>query len=228
MAKLPSLIPKPRFAVVLAAQLLILVLAPILQRETHPALSRMLALVGLFIPVLAVAAVGDAGRPRLIAIGLAILCALTSADALTGIIRLPAAARIATVLVFLAYTTWRLLVGVVHSRNVTPDVIAGAMASYMLVGITWAIAYGFLETIRPGSIHGLAEGSATLDFPTLIYFSFITMLSIGYGDVTPVSTMARMMAVLEGLLGMAFTTIIMAVLVAGHLRGQGEGDRRGE
>ena len=72
MAKLRSFIPKPRFTVVLAAQLLILVLAPILQHEAHPALSRMLGFVGLFVPVLAVAVAGDVGRPRHIAIGLAI------------------------------------------------------------------------------------------------------------------------------------------------------------
>jgi len=104
---------------------------------------------------------------------------------------------------------------------------AGALASYMLVGLTWAIAYGFLETVRPGSIHGLAEGGASLDFPTLMYFSYITMLTIGYGDITPLSAAARMMAVLEGLLGMTFTTIIMAVLVAGHLRRPDERDPGG-
>jgi len=228
MAKLRSFIPKPRFTVVLAAQLLILVLTPVLQQETHPALSRMLGFVGLFVPVLAVAVAGDSILHRRIAIGLAILCVLVSADTLTGVVQLPAPARIATVLVFLAYTTSRMLLGVVRSRKVTADVIAGALASYMMVGLTWAIAYGSLETLRPGSIHGLAEGRTYLDFPTLIYFSYITMLTIGYGDITPVSATARMMAVLEGLLGMAFTTIIMAVLVAGHLRGQDEGDRRGE
>jgi hypothetical protein len=227
MAKLRSFLPKPRFTVVLAAQLLILVLAPILQHEAHPALSRMLGFVGLFVPVLAVAVAGDVGRPRRIAIGLAILCALTSADSLTGIIQLPAPARIATVLVFLAYTTSRLMLGVVRSRNVTADVIAGALASYMMVGLTWAFAYGILETVQPGSIHGLAEGNASLDFPTLMYFSYITLLTIGYGDITPLSAVARMMAVLEGLLGMTFTTIIMAVLVAAHLRGQDERDPGG-
>jgi hypothetical protein len=97
----------------------------------------------------------------------------------------------------------------------------------MMVGLTWAIAYGILETVQPGSIHGLAEGNASLDFPTLMYFSYITLLTIGYGDITPLSAVARMMAVLEGLLGMTFTTIIMAVLVAAHLRGQDERDPGG-
>jgi hypothetical protein len=87
----------------------------------------------------------------------------------------------------------------------------------MMVGLTWAFAYGFLETVSPGSIHGLSEGRSPLDFPALLYFSYITLLSIGYGDIAPLSATARMMAVLEGLAGMAFTTIILAVLVAAYL-----------
>ncbi len=222
MARFRPNIPKPRFTAVLAVLLLILFLAPIIQDQARPGLSRMLDLLGLFIPLLALAAVGDSPLRRWIASGLAILCILVSADSITGFIRLPAPARIAPLLIFLAYATWRLLLGVVRSRNVTPDVIAGALSSYILVGLTWAVAYGFLETIRPGSIRGLAEGSAALDFPTLTYFSYITMLTIGYGDITPVSATARMLAVLEGLLGMTFTTIILAVLVAAHLRRQDE------
>jgi hypothetical protein len=222
MAKPAWALPKPRFAVVLAALLLILILAPVLQQEVHPALSRMLDLLGFFVPVLAVSVAGDATRPRRIAIGLAILCALGSADSMLGLVQIPLAARIGILVVFLAYTTSRLLSGVARSRKVTADVIAGALAGYMMVGLTWATAYGFLETLWPGSIRGLAEGGASLDFPTLLYFSYITLLTIGYGDITPASPPARTMAVLEGLLGMAFTTIVLAVLVAAHLRHQDE------
>jgi hypothetical protein len=119
--------------------------------------------------------------------------------------------------IFLAYTTYRLLVGVVRSPAVTGDVIAGALAAYMMVGLTWSFAYGLLETVWPGSIHGLSEGGSPLDFPSLLYFSYITLLSIGYGDITPLSATARMLTVVEGLVGMAFTTIILAVLVTAYL-----------
>jgi hypothetical protein len=218
MKKLRAIIPQPHFVAVLLSLLLILVLAPVLQGTAHPAMARMLGVLGLFVPVLAVAAAGDSGRPRRIAIGLAILCVLTSADAMAGLTRLPPQIGIAAMLALLVFTTGRVLAGVARSREVTGDVIAGALASYMMVGLTWAIAYGLLETVRPGSIRGLAEGSAALDFPTLLYFSYITLLTIGYGDITPLSAPARMITVLEGLIGMAFTTVILAVLVAGHLR----------
>jgi len=211
--------------VVLGCLLLILVLAPAIQHETHPAMTRMLGGLGLFVPILAVAAAEEERRSRRFALGLAIACALTSADTMVGFSHLPPQIGIGVCLIFLAYTTFRLLMGVVRSRTVTGDVIAGALSSYLMVGLTWTFAYGLLETVRPGSIQGINEGSALLDFPTLLYFSYITLLTIGYGDITPLTAVARMMAVIEGLLGMTFTTVIMAVLVAGHLRHREVPDR---
>jgi len=218
MKTIVSRIPRLRFVVILGFLLLILVLAPALQQEARPGMSRMLGLLGLLVPILALAAIDAPGRPRRIAIALAGLCLLASADNLAGFSHLPPQIGIALCVLFLAYTTFRLFAGVVASPTVTADVIAGALASYMLVGLTWAFAYGLLETVRPGSTHGLAEGGAALDFPSLLYFSYITLLTIGYGDITPLSATARMMTVVEGLLGMGFTTVVLAVLVAGHLR----------
>ena len=218
MTPLVERIPRLRFVVILGFLLLILVLAPALQQEARPGMSRMLELLGLLVPILALAAIDAPGASRRVAITLAILCLIASADNLAGFSHLPPQIGISLCVLFLAYTTLRLFIGVVASPTVTADVIAGALASYMLVGLTWAFAYGLLETVRPGSIHGLAEGSAPLDFPSLLYFSYITLLTIGYGDITPLSATARMMTVVEGLLGMAFTTIVLAVLVAAHLR----------
>ena len=221
MKPIVSRIPRLRFVVILAFLLLILVLAPALQQEARPGMSRMLGLLGLLVPILALAAIDAPGVSRRVAIALAALCLLANADTLAGFSHLPPQIGIALCVLFLAYTTVRLFVGVVASPTVTADVIAGALASYMLVGLTWAFAYGLIETVRPGSIHGLAEGGAPLDFPSLLYFSYITLLTIGYGDITPLSATARMMTVLEGLLGMAFTPIVLAVLVAAHLRHRG-------
>ena len=92
----------------------------------------------------------------------------------------------------------------------------------VLVGLTWAFAYGLLETIQPGSIRGLESALGSADFSGLLYFSYITQLTIGYGDITPVSAVARVLAVLEGLAGMIFTTVVLATLVAGYLLHRGD------
>jgi hypothetical protein len=181
-----------------------------------PPAGRALSLLGLVVPVLAVAAASDTRSHRRTAIILAVLCAAANADGLAHVTNLPREVGAAAALLFLAYTTYLLLNGVLRSRCVTSDVIAGALASYLMIGLTWAIAYGLVETMAPGSI--VAPGSAPVDLQTVVYFSFITLMTIGFGDVTPLSTAARTLAVFEGLIGVAFTTIILAVLVAILLR----------
>jgi hypothetical protein len=212
-----SLLPRPRFIVVLLLLLLIIVVAPFVQSVSRPSVARALAICGLLVPLVAIAASGTAGRQRRIALVLATLCVLTSADGLAGLTGLPPQLGIVMSLVFLAYATARMIAGVARSTRGTGDVLAGALASYIMVGLTWAFAYGLLETVRPGSIRGLEGAGIGQDFPTLLYFSYITQLTIGYGDITPLTPVARTMAVLEGLVGMAFTTVILATLVAAYL-----------
>jgi hypothetical protein len=220
------LVPRPRFIVVLLLLLLIIILAPLVQQVSRPSVARALELCGLLVPLLAMAAAGDTGRHRHIAIALAVLCILTSADGLAGLTGLPPQLAIVMSLLFLAYTTVRMMAGVARSTRVTGDVLAGALASYLMVGLTWAFAYGLLETVRPGSIRGVEGAGIGQDFPTLLYFSYITQLTIGYGDITPLTPVARTMAVLEGLMGMAFTTVILATLVAAYLTQRpGDGTR---
>lgn len=222
---MPSL-PRPRFVVVLILLLVILVLAPLLQQASRPTVARALSLFGLLVPLMALAAAGGGVRQRRIALTLAALCILTSADGLAGLTGLPPQLGMVMSLAFLTYTTARLLAGVVRSKSVTGDVLAGALASYIMVGLAWAFAYGLVETVRPGSIRGPEGAGIGEDFPTLLYFSYTTQLTIGYGDITPVSPMARTMAVMEGLMGMTFTTVILATLVAAYLTQRTDGGTR--
>jgi len=206
--------PRPHYFVVLCCLVLLLVLPAVVSAFAGP--GRALSLLGLLVPVLAVAAASDTRRHRRTAVVLAIVCAVTNAEGLARLPTLPREVGAATALLFLAYTTYLLLNGVLRSRRVTSDVIAGALASYLMIGLTWAIAYGLVETMARGSIS--AAGGAPVDLQTLVYFSYITLMTIGYGDVTPVSAVARVLAVLEGVIGMAFTTIILATLVSILLR----------
>ena len=202
--------PRPQYFFVLCCLIVLLVLPSALQASVGS--SRTLSVVGLIVPVLAVAAASDTRRHRRTAIGLAAVCALANAEGLAHFTALPHGVGAAAALVFLAYTTYLLLSGVLRSRRVTADVIAGALASYLMIGLTWALAYGLVEMMAPGSI-GVASG-ARVDLHTLVYYSYITLMTIGYGDVTPVTAAARTLAVFEGLIGVAFTTIVLAALVA--------------
>jgi hypothetical protein len=124
-------------------------------------------------------------------------------------------------LLFFMYATGLFFRGVVRSRRVTRDVLAGAMASYLLLGITWAFAYTLVDQLVDGAfsvpIAG-ADGHPQLD--TVLYFSFVTLLTVGYGDIAPVHAWARLLAMLEAFTGFTFGTIVLARLVAMYLASQ--------
>ena len=211
--------PRPQYFFVLCCLVALLILPVVVSAFAAP--GRALSLLGLLVPVLAVAAASETRLHRRVAILLAVVCAATNAEGLAHITSLPGETGAASALVFLGYTTYLLLNGVLRSRRVTSDVIAGALASYLMIGLTWAFAYGLVEMMAPGSIK--PPDGARVDLQTLVYYSYITLMTIGYGDVTPAGGLARVLAVLEGVTGVAFTTIILAALVAMLL-----GGKRGE
>lgn len=205
-----------RFQIVLALLVAVIVLAPVLESEAHLDVGIMLGLAGLIVPGVAVIAASDRPRTRRIALALAGISVLTNVATL---VHEPPPAWVGNTatLAFLAFTTFVVLRAVVTSEHVSLDVIAGALASYVMIGLTWAIAFAAIEARWPESIR-FPTGSGPAHFSDLLYFSYVTLLTIGYGDITPVSGAARTLVVLEGLLGMAFTTVLLAVLVAKGLR----------
>lgn len=206
-----SLLRRPTFPAVLGMLVAVIVVVPLLERLAQLPTGVMLGLAGLTIPILAVAAASDSRAHRRVAFSLAAISALANGATLPdrGV---PLWAGNGAALIFLAYTTYLVLRAVVGSAQVTPEIVAGALASYVMIGLTWAIAFGVVETRWPGSIH--FPGDAAPRLSDLLYFSYVTLLTIGYGDILPVSPAARTLVVLEGLVGMAFTTVLLAVLVA--------------
>jgi voltage-gated potassium channel len=205
-------IRRPTFPVVLALLIAVIVFVPVVEEVAHLRLSVMLRLAGLAVPILAVSAASDRRRHRHAAFALAAVSVLANGVTFPrgGV---PLWVGNAATLSFLAFTTYLVLRTVITSAEVTPDVISGALASYVMIGLTWAIAFGIVEARWSGSIRFAADSHAA-SFSDLLYFSYVTLLTIGYGDVTPVSSAARTLAVLEGLAGMTFTTVLLAVLVA--------------
>ena len=95
--------------------------------------------------------------------------------------------------------------------------ITGAVAAYLMVGMIWSLAY-YLITLRvPGAFNvqsslASAEGESLQSH--LFYFSFVTLTTIGYGDVVAVHPLARMLVILEGVVGQLFPAILIARLVS--------------
>jgi hypothetical protein len=96
---------------------------------------------------------------------------------------------------------------------VTESHLYTAVSIYLLLGMVWYSVYCAIDTARPGSV---MQGGAVLVNRTndLLYFSLITLATIGYGDLVPVDPEVRMLAALEGLVGVLYIAITVAILVS--------------
>ncbi len=123
-------------------------------------------------------------------------------------------------IVFLGMLSVLVLYQVFREGPITMQRIMGAVVAYLLLGLIWAFAYKLVELQRPGSFNsaGLSDVEHDFDPKTrLIYFSFATLTTVGYGDITPVHPIARSLAMLEALIGQLFPVILIARLVSMEL-----------
>jgi hypothetical protein len=106
-----------------------------------------------------------------------------------------------------------LIVGarVYRDGPVTSHRIMGAVAVYLLLGLGWEQGYELLYMLRPESFAGVDANAGPDDW---IYFSFVTLTTVGYGDITPVSPLARTLAIFEALTGQIYLVVMLARLVA--------------
>ena len=99
--------------------------------------------------------------------------------------------------------------------------IWGAIALYLLIGILWAIAYELISIFISAAYAGIADGDKPKDRWTWVYFSFTTLTTLGYGDITPIARAARSLANLEALIGQLYPAIVLARLVSVQVAGSG-------
>jgi hypothetical protein len=130
----------------------------------------------------------------------------------------PAAAAIVVVLVTLGQIV-RTLVGLMRTRGVTVQAVAGALAVYLLLGVLFAFAIAFAARASHGAYFAQgSDGSASQQ----VYFSFTTMTTTGYGDLSPATSAGRAIAVLEMLTGQIYLVTIISLLVGNLRRRQAE------
>ena len=118
----------------------------------------------------------------------------------------------------------------VRQGPVTGYRVMGGIAGYLLIGYTWAYAYRLVVQCVPDAIHfsaRIADGTARQPMH-LIYYSFITLTTAGYGDVYPVHPAARSLAITETLVGQLYIAIMIASLVGRAVQTRSEAAVRAE
>lgn len=125
--------------------------------------------------------------------------------------------------VFFVFLIWNLLHDLNKSDRPTSEKIFGALCAYIFIGLLFALFFTHLEYGDPGSFSIsndlLAEKMAggTMHLQTFTYFSFVTMTTLGYGDITPVTENAQTLAWLEALIGQLYLAVMVAGFVATHI-----------
>ena len=116
-------------------------------------------------------------------------------------------------LCFLVWMTWLAVRQVLFTGSITSNDIVGAICIYMLLGLIWAILYLLLALTTPGAFNGLPQAPWLDNFSTAIYFSFVTITTLGYGDISPALPLARFLVYMEAIVGVFYMAILVASLI---------------
>lgn len=116
--------------------------------------------------------------------------------------------------VFFSLQTWFLSRRVFAAGEVNIYRILGAVCVYLVLGLLWSNIYLLIYLVRPAAFY-FAPGTLAFQPPTsdMVYFSLVTLTTVGYGDIVPVAPLAKSMANLEALLGQLYPAIVLARLV---------------
>lgn len=117
---------------------------------------------------------------------------------------------------------WTLFKYVFETRTITRDVLYAAVAIYLLLGALFVPVYGLLDTLtfelsdstQHAFVGGSTAGHELFAWQDFIYFSYVTLTTLGYGDILPTTMTAKAAVALEAIIGVMYLTIIMARLVS--------------
>jgi hypothetical protein len=115
-----------------------------------------------------------------------------------------------------------------REREVTTNMIFGAIVAYLLAAVAFAYLYEILELFQPGSFSGIPDGTNPQELgDALLYFSLVSLTTVGYGDIVPVSGLARPVVVFEGVFGTLYLAVMIARLVGLHIVAGMQGEDNG-
>jgi hypothetical protein len=119
-------------------------------------------------------------------------------------------------LAFLLAAAWLVASQVLLTGSIDFNKIVGAVALYLILGLIWSIFYVILLEFSPQALKGIEAGNWYDNMPSTTYFSFVTLTTLGYGDISPVKPIAEVLVILEAVMGMFYLAVIVASLVGSY------------
>ena len=117
-------------------------------------------------------------------------------------------------LALIAFVVANLLRFVLRAPSVNTEVLSASISAYLMLGLLWTVAYWLVAQVTPNAFAFNTGTKETMAGFNAFYFSFVTLSTVGYGDITPVSKVARMLAAMEAMTGLLYVAVLIARLVA--------------
>jgi Ion channel len=203
---------QPDFLLLLSL-VLVIVMYPVLD---HGDVRRSILAVLTFSP-LVLATVRLSERKKWVWPSIALMCVTALAGVASALFPIPPLVGLkwALLVVFFGLIVYGLFPYLKNARSVTDAHLYTAVSIYLLLGLQWFALYSAIDVFWPGSIQhsGAAEAYRRSE---LLYFSLVTLSTVGYGDVVPLNGEVRMLAALEAVTGVLYVAITVALLVSAY------------
>lgn len=207
-----------RFYFLLAGLLVVLLIAPA-TTERFPEFTGLFLTITLLIAVFSMAASKLFYRAAWVLVSAKIILMVASLIEDSAAIQIAeSTAAFAFFILAIVFAFQRVLEGDFVDMNR----IAGAVSIYMLIGLIWSFLYFFVSLVSPGAFKGLADltsldvNAMNAAYMDLLYYSYVTLSTLGYGDITPVSRAAQSLAYLEAICGVMYVAVLVAALVGSY------------
>ena len=126
------------------------------------------------------------------------------------------------VLIFCILSVITAMRQILFSGRITTNKLIGSVCIYLLLGVIWALLYSFIALLTVDAFNGMPIQLGHQVIWEYIYFSFVTLSTLGYGDISPASEIARSLVYLEAICGQFYIAILVASLVGAHMSEQAE------
>lgn len=113
---------------------------------------------------------------------------------------------------------------IIFTGSIDTNKVVGSVALFLLLGLMWALLYLLVLEFAPESFTGITQKPWSDNFSQVTYFSFVTLTTLGYGDISPISPVAQVIVYLEAIAGVFYMAIVVASLVGASQSNQEKND----
>ena len=206
----------------LVTLVLLMIVTPFLENFRFGSIIEVILLT--LVLIMAVVAVGASSRMQTLATLLAIPAVAGKWISHFRPDLVPVEVSLVADMLFVGFVVVNLLRFTLTAPRVDVEVLSAAISNFLMIGLFWVLAYDLAARMVPNSFAFSTGPAATHTMSGFngFYFSFVTLSTIGYGDITPLSPVARMLAIVEAIIGMFYMTVLVARLVAMYSSGRSE------